>query len=143
MKFTVNSTDLLSRLQIVSRVIAPKSTLPILEDVLFDIADGKLTLTASDLDTTLVTTMDLPSADADIKVAISSKMLLETVREFSDQPLEFNINDNNFAIIITALSILLCLRSTITPTTSCSLLRHFTRLSLKLSSRLPTTICAQ
>ncbi len=100
MKFTVNSTDLLSRLQIVSRVIAPKSTLPILEDVLFDIADGKLTLTASDLDTTLVTTMDLPSADADIKVAISSKMLLETVREFSDQPLEFNINDNNFAIII-------------------------------------------
>ncbi|MBO7337577.1 MAG: DNA polymerase III subunit beta [Paludibacteraceae bacterium] len=100
MKFIVNSTDLLSRLQIVSRVIAPKSTLPILEDVLFDIVGGKLTLTASDLDTTLVTTMDLPSADADIKVAISSKMLLETVREFSDQPLEFNINDNNFAIII-------------------------------------------
>ena len=37
MKFTVNSTDLLSRLQIVSRVIAPKTTLPILEDILFDI----------------------------------------------------------------------------------------------------------
>ena len=79
MKFTVNSTDLLSRLQIVSRVIAPKSTLPILEDVLFDIEGGKLTLTASDLDTTLVTTMDLPSADADIKVAISSKICLQAI----------------------------------------------------------------
>lgn len=100
MNFTVNSSDLLSRLQIVSRVIPQKSTMPILEDVLFDIDGNRLTLTASDLDTTLVTTLDVQESSANIKVAISAKILLETVREIADQPLCLDINEENFSIVI-------------------------------------------
>ena len=54
MNFTVSSSALSSRLQAISRVINPKAIYPILEDFLFRIENGKLTVTAADNDTTLV-----------------------------------------------------------------------------------------
>ena len=100
MKFTVSSTGLLSHLQAISRVINAKSPLPILDNFLFKIESGKLIMTASDLETTLVTTMDLDASEGDGSIALSAKILLETLKEFSDQPLTFEINDENLAMAI-------------------------------------------
>lgn len=98
MKFTVSSTGLLSHLQAISRVINSKSTYPILDNFLFKLEGGVLTLTASDLDTTLITSMEVMQSDGEGLVAISAKILLDTLKEFSDQPLEFDINDSTLAI---------------------------------------------
>jgi len=100
MKFIASSTELLSHLQAISRVINNKSPLPILENFLFDLNGNTLTMTASDIETTLVTSMNVENADGNGKVAVASKLLLDTLREFPEQPLEFDINDSNLAMVI-------------------------------------------
>ena len=98
MKFTVSSTALASSLQSISRVIASKSTMQILESFLFKIDGETLTLTASDMETTLTTTVEISNVSGKGAVAISSKLLLDIIKEFSDQPLQFEINDENMAV---------------------------------------------
>ncbi len=100
MKFTVSSTGLLSHLQAISRVINSKNTLPILDNFLFKIESNKLILTASDLETTLITSMELDASEGEGVIALSAKILLDTLKEFSDQPLVFDINDENLAMTI-------------------------------------------
>ncbi len=102
MKFIVSSTDLLSHLQAISRVINNKNSLPILDNFLFQLEGNKLTLTASDIETTLITSMEVETAEGNGKVAVASRLLLDTLREFPDQPLTFNINDSNLALVITS-----------------------------------------
>ena len=98
MKFIVSSTSLLSHLQSISRVIGSKSTMPILDNFLFKVEDGKLTVTASDLETTLVTSLVLEQTEGEGLIAISAKMLLDILKEFSEQPLTFSINEKTLEV---------------------------------------------
>lgn len=98
MKFNVSSSKLFSQLQAVSRVINNKNALPILDDVLFELAGNELKLTASDGETTIRTAIEVDGVEGSGKVASAAKLLLETLREFSDQPLAFTIDENNFAV---------------------------------------------
>ena len=98
MKFNVSSSKLFSQLQAVSRVINNKNALPILDDVLFDLAGNELKLTASDGETTIRTSVEVEGAEGSGKVASAAKLLLETLKEFSEQPLAFTIDENNFAV---------------------------------------------
>ncbi|MCE5332667.1 MAG: DNA polymerase III subunit beta [Bacteroidales bacterium] len=100
MKFVVSSTELLSHLQAISRVINSKNSLPILDNFLLHLEGKTLTMTASDIETTLITSMEVDNADGDGKVAVASRLLLDTLREFSEQPLTFTINDSNLAMVI-------------------------------------------
>lgn len=102
MKFKASSTVLLSHLQAISRVINSKNSLPILDNFLFDLEGQVLTMTASDTETTLITSMEVEEVDGAGKVAVSSRLLLDTLREFSDQPLNFQINDSNLAMVISS-----------------------------------------
>ena len=98
MKFTISSSKLFSQLQAVSRVINSKNALPILDDVLFDLAGNELKLTASDGETTIRTSVEVEAVEGAGKVASAAKLLLETLKEFSEQPLSFTIDENNFAV---------------------------------------------
>ena len=102
MKFNVSSKELFAQLQAASRVIAAKNSLQILECVLFDLKGDQLTLTASDGETTLRTTRPVDGAQGEGKVAVAAKILLETLKEFSEQPLTFHIDDQNFGLNITS-----------------------------------------
>lgn len=102
MRFNVSSTKLFANLQSVSRVIAAKNSLSILEDVLFDLNEGVLTLTASDGETTIRTSIDVEASEGNGKVAFGAKLLLETLREFPEQPLTFVIDEQNFSMLITS-----------------------------------------
>ncbi len=104
MKFNVSSADLLDRVQTISRVIASKNTLEIMADILFSVKDQQLTLTASDLETTIITTLPLNSAEGEITVAIDTKRLIDSLREFADQPLDIEVDDQNFQVRITTAS---------------------------------------
>ncbi len=102
MKFIASSTELLSHLQAISRVISSKNSLPILDNFLFELNGNTLTMTASDIETTLVTSMEVEGVEGAGKVAVASRLLLDTLREFSEQPLSFDINDSNLALVITS-----------------------------------------
>ena len=73
MKFIVSSTGLFSHLQAISRVINSKNSLPILDCFLMELTDGTLSLTASDSETTLSTSLEVNESDGDGRFAVSSK----------------------------------------------------------------------
>lgn len=70
MRFVVSSTELLKHLNAISRVISSKNTLPILDNFLFKLEGTRLEVTASDLETTLITQMTLDSVEGEGVVAI-------------------------------------------------------------------------
>ena len=100
MKFIVSSTALLSHLQAISRVINSKNTMPILDNFLFNLRGNKLTMTASDQETTMTTEIDVIEADGEGMFAVSAKILLDPLKELPDQPLTFEINDSNLEIFL-------------------------------------------
>lgn len=99
MKFIVSSSKLLKQLQTISGVINSSNTLPILDNILFEIADNSLTISASDLETTMSTTLDV-EADEQGSVAIPARLLLDTLKTFPEQPLTFLVDKdkNNIEI---------------------------------------------
>jgi len=100
MKFIASSSALLSHLQAISRVINSKNTLPILDCFLLKIEGKKLTATASDTETTLVTNFDLIDSEGDGSFAIPSKTLIDSLRELSEQPLTIEIDENSLEVTI-------------------------------------------
>ena len=99
MKFIVNSSELLKELQKLSGVLSSGNTLPILDNFLFEFTDGKMNIIASDLETTMSTCIKVNTTDNG-KITIPAKLLLETLKTFSSQPLTFLINESNYAIEI-------------------------------------------
>lgn len=93
MRFTVSSTALSSKLSALSRVINSKNSLPILADFMFEINDNVLTLTASDSENVMKTTLTLTESDGSGRFAIGNRDLLEAVKGFSEQPITFDINE--------------------------------------------------
>ena len=102
MKFVVSSSELLGHLQAISRVISSKNTLPILDNFLFNLSGNDLEITASDLESTLITRMKLENTDGDGTIALPARILLDTLKEFSVQPLTFDINIDTMAVEISS-----------------------------------------
>ncbi len=100
MKFVVSSMELLGHLQAISRVISNKNTLPILDNFLFSLEDGILEITSSDLESTLVTHIQLENTDGSGIVAIPARLLTDTLKEFPDIPLTFEINPDSLMVVI-------------------------------------------
>ena len=94
MKFIVSSTYLLKQLQVLGGVINNSNTLPILDNFLFELDNANLTISASDLETTMSSKIDVES-DNKGSVAIPAKLLLDILKTFPEQPLTFTIEENN------------------------------------------------
>ncbi|MCB0478509.1 MAG: DNA polymerase III subunit beta [Crocinitomicaceae bacterium] len=101
MNFIVSSASLLRSLQSISGVLNTSNNLPILDNFLFEIVDGKLTVSATDIETTIHTTLEVESKE-DGKICIDAKKLLEILKSFSDHPLNFSVNLSNFAVEMTS-----------------------------------------
>ena len=101
MKFIVSSSGLLRQLLAISGVLNTSNPLPILDNFLFVIEKGSLTISASDLETTMTT--QLPAeARSSGKIAVPAKILLETLKTFPEQPLTFSIDDKTHNIEISS-----------------------------------------
>jgi len=94
MKFIVSSTYLLKQLQVLGGVINNSNTLPILDNFLFELSQSKLTVSASDLETTMSSTIDVES-DSEGSIALPARLLLDTLKTFPEQPLTFVAEENN------------------------------------------------
>ena len=99
MRFIVSSSYLLKKLQIIGGVINSNNTMPILENFLFELSENKLVVSASDLETTIKGVIEVESTDS-ISIAVPYKILIDTLKTFSEQALTFIINDNNTIDIV-------------------------------------------
>ncbi|TDL99482.1 MAG: DNA polymerase III subunit beta [Flavobacteriaceae bacterium] len=99
MRFIVSSSSLLKNLQLISGVINPSSAMPILENFLFQLDQNKLTVTGTDLETTISSEIQVESNDTQ-SITVPSKILLETLKTFSDQPLTFALTGENTLEIV-------------------------------------------
>ena len=94
MKFIVSSTQLLKQLQILGGVINTNNTLPILDNFLFELTKSKLKISASDLETTMSTVIDV-EADESSSIAVPARLLLDFLKTLPEQPITFKLDDNN------------------------------------------------
>jgi DNA polymerase-3 subunit beta len=101
MKFVVSSSELLSRLSSVSRVISNKNTIPVLDNFLFVLKDGFLHITASDMETSLKTSLPVENVEVEGEITVPARLLVDSLKEFADIPLEFSTNEENTSIHIT------------------------------------------
>ena len=103
MKFIVSSTLLLKQLQAIGGVINSSNTLPILDNFLFELDKDGLIISASDLETTMTAKVAVTKAEKTGSIAIPAKILLETLKTFSDIPITFTIeNKSTYSIEISA-----------------------------------------
>lgn len=86
-------------MQLMGKVMNSKNTLPILDNILLQLHDSKLTIMASDLETTLISEMDVPSVQEEGSVAVP-RMMAESLKEFPEQPLTIAVNPDTFQIEI-------------------------------------------
>ncbi|PQJ73555.1 MULTISPECIES: DNA polymerase III subunit beta [Polaribacter] len=94
MKFIVSSSQLLKQLQVLGGVINSNNTLPILDNFLFELSENQLKVSASDLETTMSSVIDVES-DSSGSIAVSARLLLDTLKTFPDQPLTFKTEGDN------------------------------------------------
>lgn len=99
MKFIVSSNSLAKNAGLISGVISSNNTLPILDNFLFELIDNQLKITGSDLETTISTVLEVESSE-NIRIAVPSKILLDTLKTFPEQPLTFLLKEDNLLEII-------------------------------------------
>jgi DNA polymerase-3 subunit beta len=99
MKFIVSSSQLLKQLQVLGGVINSNNTLPILDNFLFELSENKLKVSASDLETTMSAEVDVES-DNTGSIAVSARLLLDTLKTFPNQPLTFKTEGESTIEII-------------------------------------------
>ena len=99
MNFIVSSSYLLKNLNAINGVITSNPVIPILDNVLFEIENGNLLITASDLQTSVMVEIQIESK-GDGSVAIPAKILIDTLKNLPEQPVTFSIDDENYNIEI-------------------------------------------
>lgn len=101
MKFIVSSSALLKQLSAINGVVTTNPVVPILENFLFEIKNGKLTVTASDLQTSMITELDVEARE-DGNIAVPAKILIETLKNLPEQPVAFSIDEDTYSIEISS-----------------------------------------
>ncbi|HAC25451.1 MAG TPA: DNA polymerase III subunit beta [Cytophagales bacterium] len=101
MKFIVNSSYLLKQLSQINGVITTNPVVPILENFLFEVNKTTLTVTASDLQTSMITEINVESKEKG-SIAVPARILLDTLRNLPDQPVTFSIDETTYAIEISS-----------------------------------------
>ena len=100
MKFIVSSNTLMKHLQQISGVLNSSNPLPILNNFLFVVEKGTLTVSASDLESTMTSSIQLTEGKQGGKIAVPAKILLDTLKTFPEQPLTFLIDEKTLGIEI-------------------------------------------
>ncbi|MBA3647480.1 MAG: DNA polymerase III subunit beta [Chitinophagales bacterium] len=101
MKFIVSSGSLLKQLQLIGGVVSSNTVLPILEDFLFEIKEGMLTVFSTDLETSMSSMLDVETGEEG-KIAVPARLLIDILKTLPEQPLTFSVNEKNLSIEITS-----------------------------------------
>ena len=100
MRFTVSSSALSSKLNMLAKVIGSKNSLPILDCFLFQVANGEMSITASDSDNVIKSTLALTDHDGEGEFCVPNRVILDALKELPEQPLHFDVDAAGEAIAI-------------------------------------------
>lgn len=100
MRFTVSSSALSSKLNMLAKVIGSKNSLPILDCFLFQVANGEMSITASDSDNVIKSTLALTDHDGDGEFCVPNRVILDALKELPEQPLHFDVDTAGEAVAI-------------------------------------------
>lgn len=100
MRFTVSSSALSSKLNMLAKVIGSKNSLPILDCFLFQVANGEMSITASDSDNVIKSTLPLTDHDGEGEFCVPNRVILDALKELPEQPLHFDVDAAGEAVAI-------------------------------------------
>lgn len=100
MRFTVSSSALSSKLNMLAKVIGSKNSLPILDSFLFQVANGEMSITASDSDNVIKSTLALTDHDGEGEFCVPNRVILDALKELPEQPLHFDVDAAGEAVAI-------------------------------------------
>ena len=100
MRFTVSSSALSSKLNMLAKVIGSKNSLPILDCFLFQVANGEMSITASDSDNDIKSTLALTDNDGEGEFCVPNRVILDALKELPEQPLHFDVDAAGEAVAI-------------------------------------------
>lgn len=100
MRFVLSSSALSSRLNMLSKAIASKNSLAILDCFLFQVSNNQMTITASDSDNVIKSIIDLSECEGEGEFCIPNRVILDALKELPEQPLTFEVDLNSYAIKI-------------------------------------------
>lgn len=100
MRFTVSSSALSSKLNMLAKVIGSKNSLPILDCFLFQVANGEMSITASDSDNGIKSTLALTDHDGEGEFCVPNRVILDALKELPEQPLHFDVDTAGEAVAI-------------------------------------------
>ena len=100
MRFTLSSSALSSKLNMLAKVIGSKNSLPILDCFLFQVANGEMTITASDSDNVIKSTIALTESQGEGEFCVPNRVILDALKELPEQPLSFDVDTDTYAIKI-------------------------------------------
>lgn len=98
MLLKVSSMALMSRLSVASKVLASKNSLPILDCFLIEVEDGRMVITASDAEKSLITSVPLLEQEGNGRFCVSAKKMMDSIREIPEQPIELRVDEDNYRI---------------------------------------------
>ena len=101
MQFIVSSSQLLKQLQVLVGVVNTNNTLPILDNFLFELTENQLKITVSDIETIMSSSIPVQSEYTGT-IALNARLLLDAVKTFPEQPLTFNVQEDNHTVEISA-----------------------------------------
>ena len=104
MRFIINSQLFLKHLNAINGVITNNNTVPIISCFHFKLEDNVLTAKATDLETTLVTRIELDNAKVEgiDSIAVPAKLLLDMLKSMDDVPLNFSVDASTYGIEISS-----------------------------------------
>ena len=102
MNFIVSSTALYRQLSRIAGAIPSRSVLPIIENFLFEIDNDRLTISTTNLETSMQTVIGIESRGEPIRIAIPAKILLDILKALPEQPITFIINEDNYGVEISS-----------------------------------------
>ena len=100
MKFEVLSSDLMSHLAAISRVLLSKNPMPILDNFRFDIGEERLTVTASDGSTTMITSIAIQAVEGNGAFVVPAKTIMDPLKEMPQQQLTIEVDNGNYEVIV-------------------------------------------
>jgi DNA polymerase-3 subunit beta len=100
MEFKVNSKELEKLLGKIIPAVPTRTPMPILENFLFEVKDGLLTIYATDLEISLKSSLSIATED-NIKLVVPARLLNDIVRSLSDTTIHFKLTSNKKINLIT------------------------------------------
>lgn len=93
MRFNVHGKTLQQQIAAVSKVINAKNALSILDNFLLEVKEGALYITGSDQETVMTAKLEITNLENDGRIAVNAKRLMEVVKEVSNFPISFVVDD--------------------------------------------------